>query len=38
VSTEITWVNSRFRVPTLYLHLLAEAPRYDTIVLSPYRF
>ncbi len=37
-SAEITWVNSRFRVPELYLHLLAEAPRYDTIVLSPYLF
>jgi glycosyltransferase involved in cell wall biosynthesis len=37
-SAEIAWVNSRFRVPELYLHLLAEARRYDTIVLSPYLF
>ena len=37
-SAEIAWVNSRFRVPELYLHLLAEARRYDVIVLSPYLF
>ena len=37
-SAEIAWVNSRFRVPELYLYLLAEARRYDAIVLSPYLF
>ncbi|MGD0343649.1 MAG: glycosyltransferase family 4 protein [Acidimicrobiales bacterium] len=37
-AAEIAWVNSRFRVPELYLHLLAEARRYDAIVLSPYLF
>ena len=37
-ATEIAWVNSRFRVPELYLYLLAEARRYDAIVLSPYLF
>jgi glycosyltransferase involved in cell wall biosynthesis len=37
-AAEIAWVNSRFRVPELYLYLLAEGRRYDAIVLSPYLF
>jgi len=37
-SAEIAWVNSRFRVPELYLHLLADPRRYDVVVLSPYLF
>jgi glycosyltransferase involved in cell wall biosynthesis len=35
---EIAWVNGRFRVPDLYLHLLAAADRYQAIILSPYLF
>ncbi len=35
---EIAWVNGRFRVPDLYLHLMAYARGFDAIVLSPYLF
>jgi glycosyltransferase involved in cell wall biosynthesis len=35
---ELAWLNGRLRVPDLYLHLTAEATRYDAIVLSPYLF
>jgi glycosyltransferase involved in cell wall biosynthesis len=35
---EVSWVNGRFRVPDLYLHLVETAPDYDAIVLSPYLF
>jgi len=37
-SEELVWVNGRFRVPDLYLHLAAHAAGYDAIVLSPYLF
>ncbi len=37
-SEEIAWVNGRLRVPDLYLHLVANAERFDAIVLSPYLF
>ena len=35
---EVAWVNGRFRVPDLYLHLIAHAASYRAIVLSPYLF
>ncbi len=35
---ELSWVNGRFRVPELYLHLSASARDYDAIVFSPYLF
>ncbi len=35
---EIAWVNGRFRVPELYLHLAMHADELDAIVLSPYLF
>ncbi|HVB04920.1 MAG TPA: glycosyltransferase family 4 protein [Acidimicrobiales bacterium] len=35
---EVAWVNGRFRVPDLYLHLVAHAASYRAIVLSPYLF
>jgi glycosyltransferase involved in cell wall biosynthesis len=35
---EVAWVNGRFRVPDLYLYLVANHHRYDAIVLSPYLF
>ncbi|MCU1491175.1 MAG: glycosyltransferase family 1 protein [Acidimicrobiaceae bacterium] len=38
VSEEVAWVNARFRVPDLYLHLLAHARQYDAIICSPYLF
>ncbi len=33
---EISWVNGRFRVPDLYLHLAETARDYDALVFSPY--
>lgn len=35
---ELAWVNGRFRVPDLYLHLATHAGEYDAVVLSPYLF
>lgn len=35
---ELAWVNGRFRVPGLYLHLAANARHYDAVVFSPYLF
>ncbi|HLI15916.1 MAG TPA: glycosyltransferase family 4 protein [Acidimicrobiales bacterium] len=35
---EVAWVNARFRVPDLYLHLLGAARDLDAVVLSPYLF
>ncbi len=35
---ELSWVNGRFRVPELYLHLAARAGDYDAVVFSPYLF
>lgn len=35
---EVTWLNGRLRVPSLYLHLLANARDFDAIVCSPYLF
>ncbi len=35
---ELAWVNGRFRVPDLYLHLAGRAQEFDAIVLSPYLF
>lgn len=35
---ELAWVNGRFRVPDLYLHLAACARSYDAIVFAPYLF
>lgn len=38
IEEEIAWVNGRFRVPDLYLHLVAGAERYGAIIFSPYLF
>ncbi len=38
VAEELAWVNGRFRVPDLYLHLAGRARDFDAIVLSPYLF
>jgi glycosyltransferase involved in cell wall biosynthesis len=35
---ELAWINGRFRVPDLYLHLSAAAERYAAIIFSPYLF
>lgn len=35
---EVAWVNGRFRVPDLYLHLMANRERFDAVILSPYLF
>ena len=35
---EVAWVNGRFRVPDLYLHLMGRSRELDAIVLSPYLF
>lgn len=35
---EVAWVNGRFRVPDLYLHLLGHSREFDAIVCSPYLF
>jgi glycosyltransferase involved in cell wall biosynthesis len=35
---ELAWINGRFRVPDLYLHLAAHAHEYAAIVFSPYLF
>jgi glycosyltransferase involved in cell wall biosynthesis len=35
---EVAWVNGRFRVPKLYIHLLREAAFYDALIFSPYLF
>jgi len=35
---EVAWVNGRFRVPDLYLHLIGQSREFDAIVLSPYLF
>ena len=35
---ELAWVNGRFRVPDLYLHLARSAGGYGAIVFSPYLF
>jgi glycosyltransferase involved in cell wall biosynthesis len=35
---EQAWLNGLFRVPGLFHHLVAHAPRYRAIVLSPYLF
>lgn len=37
-SEELTWINGRFRVPDLYLHLAAHAEDYAAIVFAPYLF
>lgn len=37
-SEELAWVNGRFRVPDLYLHLVGHAREYDAVVFSPYLF
>ncbi len=36
--SEVAWVNGRFRVPDLYLHLVANAASYRAVILSPYLF
>ncbi len=33
---EISWINGRFRVPDLYLHLAQSSEDYDALVYSPY--
>lgn len=35
---ELSWINGRFRVPDLYLHLAASARDYDAVIFSPYLF
>ena len=35
---ELAWINGRFRVPDLYLHLAGHAEQYAAIVFSPYLF
>ncbi len=35
---EQAWANGLFRVPELYHHLVADAPRYRAVVFSPYLF
>jgi glycosyltransferase involved in cell wall biosynthesis len=35
---ELAWVNGRFRVPDLYLHLEEHAKSFDAIVFAPYLF
>ena len=35
---ELAWINGRFRVPDLYLHLAGHAQQYAAIVFSPYLF
>jgi len=35
---ELAWINGRFRVPDLYLHLSGNAEKYAAIVFSPYLF
>ncbi len=35
---ELAWVNGRFRVPDLFLHLGAHAREHDALVFSPYLF
>lgn len=35
---QLVWINSSFRVPDLYQHLLAEHERYRAIIFSPYLF
>lgn len=35
---ELSWVNARFRVPDLYLHLVESAREYDALIFSPYLF
>lgn len=35
---EVAWVNGRFRVPDLYIHLMGQSRDYDAIILSPYLF
>lgn len=35
---EMAWVNGRFRVPDLFLHLGAHARDHDALVFSPYLF
>ena len=35
---EVAWINGRFRVPDLYLHLAGHAEEYAAIIFSPYLF
>ncbi|MGC9961643.1 MAG: glycosyltransferase family 4 protein [Acidimicrobiales bacterium] len=35
---DLTWVNGRFRVPELYLHLVESGRQYDAVVFAPYLF
>jgi glycosyltransferase involved in cell wall biosynthesis len=35
---ELSWINSRLRVPELYLHIAERAEQYDVIIYSPYLF
>jgi glycosyltransferase involved in cell wall biosynthesis len=35
---QLTWLDTLFRVPDLFRHLVVHADRYDAIVLSPYLF
>jgi glycosyltransferase involved in cell wall biosynthesis len=35
---ELTWINSRLRVPDLYFHIADQGRDYDAIIFSPYLF
>ncbi|HUS62581.1 MAG TPA: glycosyltransferase family 4 protein, partial [Acidimicrobiales bacterium] len=35
---QLAWINSGFRVPGLYQHLLGERQRYRAVIFSPYLF